>query len=220
MDAQLAEFPMMERSGEVDEPARRPASADPALAAGADPTHAAAAAALDRARAGDHDAFRFLLRLHQSRVFSIALRFTGRRAEAEELAQDVFVQLHGALAQIGTPAHLTHWLLRAISHRCIDRQRREQRRPRLVPIESVAEAADVAAPDGDGGGDPLAGARLRRLLLDLSPDARAVVVLRFQEDLDPADIAQALQMSVNTVKSHLRRSLDALRAQYGENHGY
>jgi RNA polymerase sigma-70 factor (ECF subfamily) len=201
MDAQLAELPMMD--------------APPGAAA---ERSAAAAASLLLAQSGSEEGFRQLLRLHQSRVFSIALRFTGRRTEAEELAQDVFVQLHGALAQIESPAHLTHWLLRAITHRCIDRQRRERRRPHLVPIESMHDVADAALPDG---GDPLIGARLRRLLFDLAPDARAVMLLRFQEDLDPADIAATLRMSVNTVKSHLRRSLDTLRARCaGEDHGY
>lgn len=195
MEAQLAELPMTESP-----------PADPAVDG------------LARARAGDAEGFRVLLRLHQARIFSIALRFTGRRAEAEELAQDVFVQLYGALAQIESAAHLTHWLLRTVTHRCIDRQRREKRRPHLVPIESAHDLADATAGEA---GDPLARARLRRMLLDLSPDARAVMLLRYQEDLDQTDIAAALGMSVNTVKSHLRRSLETLRAQYlGEEHGY
>lgn len=177
----------------------------------------AAADALARARAGDPDAFCQLVRLHQARVFSIALRFTGRTAEAEELTQDVFVQLHDALSRIDNPAHLLHWLLRAAAHRCIDSQRRQQRRPRLVSIELV-QGADATAPEA--GHDPLAAAHLRRMLLKLAPDARAVLLLRYQEDLDQSEIATALGMSVNTVKSHLRRSLDWLRAQYtGDNHG-
>ena len=166
---------------------------------------------LERARDGDLAAFRELLRAHQGRVFSMALRFTGRRADAEELAQDVFLQLHGALAQIHSEAHLKHWLLRTVSHRCIDRLRSERRRPQLVPIEALADGAEGSTSQALP--DPLAGARLRRLLLELAPDARAVMLLRFQEDLDPADIAVVLSMSVNTVKSHLRRSLDWLRAQ-------
>jgi RNA polymerase sigma-70 factor (ECF subfamily) len=211
MEAQLAELPMTDA----------PPDADLALAPAAARPDADTTAALDlaRARAGDEQGFRALVRLHQARVFSIALRFTGRRAEAEEAAQDVFVQLHGALAQIESAAHLKHWLLRAISHRCIDRQRREKRRPRLVSIDTMHELADGAAADATG--DPLAGARLRRMLLELAPDARAVLLLRFQEDLDPTEIAGALGMSVNTVKSHMRRSLERLRARYsGEEHGY
>jgi RNA polymerase sigma-70 factor (ECF subfamily) len=178
------------------------------------------AAWLRRARIGDAAAFRELLLAHQARVFSIALRFTGRRADAEELAQDVFVQLHGALGQLADPAHLKHWLLRTVSHRCIDRLRQQQRRPRLLPIEALQGAGEAAA-SSDAQGDPLAGMRLRGLLLQLAPDPRAVLLLRFQEDLDPSDIAVVLDMPLNTVKSHLRRSLDWLREQVaGDNHGY
>jgi RNA polymerase sigma-70 factor (ECF subfamily) len=155
---------------------------------------------------------------HEARVFSVALRFTGRRADAEELTQDVFVQLHGALARINDGEHLRRWLLRTVAHRCLNRLRDDGRRPRLVSIESLPAAAEPSATERDT--DPLLGARLRRLLLELAPDARAVVLLRFQEDLDPTEIATVLSMSVNTVKSHLRRSLEWLRAQCtGEDHG-
>jgi len=164
---------------------------------------------LDRARRGDLTAFRDLMRAHQARVFSVALRFTGQRTDAEELLQDVFLQLHGALAQIASEEHLRCWLLRAISHRCIDRLRQAGRRPRLVSIATLPAASEPQSSERDA--DPMAAARLRRLLLDLSPDARAVVLLRFQEDLDPAEIATVLSMPVATVKSHLRRSLEWLR---------
>jgi len=199
VDAQLANLPVTEA-----EPEPAPASAD---------------LWLQRASRGDVAAFRELLRTHRARVYSVALRFTGRRADAEELAQDVFLQLHGALARIESGAHLKHWLLRAITHRCLDRQRHDGRRPRLVPIEALPTEAEPLAPEQEQ--DPLAGARLRSLLPQLAPDARAVVLLRFQEDLDPADIAVMLDMSVNTVKSHVRRSVEWLRAQLaGDNHGY
>ncbi len=172
---------------------------------------------LQRARRGDLEAFRELLRTHQARVFSIALRFTGQRADAEELMQDVFLQLHGALAQIAGIDHLRHWLLRAVTHRCIDRLRRAGRRPRLVPMDALPAASEPQAHQAET--DPLANARLRELLLELAPDARAVVLLRFQEDLDLAEIAAVLAIPLSTVKSHLRRSPDWLRAQLaGENH--
>jgi RNA polymerase sigma-70 factor (ECF subfamily) len=163
------------------------------------------------ARRGDLTAFRDLLRANKARVYSVALRLTGRRADAEEIAQDVFLKLHGALAQIGSAAHLKHWLLRTVSHRCIDLQRQQGSRPRLVSIDLLPVDGEGSAPETDA--DPLLDARLRHLTLQLAPEARAVLLLRFQEDLDPSDIATVLGMSVNTVKSHLRRSLDWLRAQ-------
>lgn len=161
-------------------------------------------------------AFVQLVRAHQARVFSIALRLIGNREEAEEVAQDVFLQLHAVLAELNGEAHVRHWLLRTVSHRAIDRLRARERRPRLVVLDAAHEPAALESAE-----DPLAQRRLRALLVQLQPDARAVLLLRFQEDLDPADIAQMLNMSVNTVKSHLRRSLEWLRVQTaGEEHGY
>ena len=182
----------------------------------AEPRAAAVAAAetpeaaewLRAARAGSVAAFGRLVVLHQSRVFSVALRLTGRRDEAEELAQDAFLQLHGNLASIDSAAHLRHWLCRTVTHRTIDHLRRRARQPQYAPADSAGEpAADSVE------ADPLLRRRLLQLILQLPEMARAVIVLRFQEDLDPVDIARTLDMSINTVKSHLRRSLDWLRLQ-------
>jgi DNA-directed RNA polymerase specialized sigma24 family protein len=68
----------------------------------------------------------------------------------------------------------------------------------------VDEAGDI---------DPLLQRRMAELVAQLAPAARAVVVLRYQEDLDPVDIASTLDMPINTVKSHLKRSLSSLRAR-------
>lgn len=68
-------------------------------------------------------------------------------------------------------------------------------------------------PTEDSTEDPLLHRTLRALLLRLPEIPRAVLVLRFQEDLDPSDIAALLDLPLNTVKSHLRRSLDWLRGQ-------
>jgi RNA polymerase sigma-70 factor, ECF subfamily len=167
------------------------------------------------AQRGDATAFARLVRAHQAHVFSVALRFTGSREDAEELAQDVFVQLHSALAQLSSPAHALHWLLRTVTHRCIDRLRSGGRMPRLVPIDADNEPAASDAPV-----DPLWARRLRSLLLQLPAVPRAVVTLRFQMDLELTEIAEVLDMPVNTVKSHLRRSVDWLRTQQaGDGHG-
>ncbi len=174
--------------------------------------------AIERARQGDLAAFDWLMRRHEPRVSSLALRFTGRRADAEELTQDVFLLLHASLAQITDEEHLKRWLLRATTHRCLNRLRDDQRRPRLVPIETLPMESEPAF---DGGQlDHLANAMVRRHILELSPEARAVLLLRFQEDLDPSDISAVLGMPVNTVNSHLRRSLQWLRERIeGESRG-
>ena len=60
--------------------------------------------------------------------------------------------------------------------------------------------------------DVLFETRLWQMVAALAPDPRMVVILRYQEDLDPSDIANVLGLSINTVKSHLRRSVALLRA--------
>ena len=64
--------------------------------------------------------------------------------------------------------------------------------------------------------DPLLEELLQSLVGELTPDARMVVTLRFQEDLDLSEIAAIVDMPLNTVKSHLRRSMDALRRKLAD----
>ena len=174
----------------------------------ASPDAPAADACLAAARTGDAAAFVRLVQSQQSRVFSLALRLTGQREEAEELAQDTFLQLHGNLERIQSPEHLRFWLCRTVTHRAIDALRRRTRRAKLVAVAG-GEDAVTAAPEAD----PFLQRRLRALLLQLPAVPRAVVVLRYQEGLAPTQIAAVLALSHNTVKSHLRRSLEWLRHQ-------
>lgn len=144
---------------------------------------------------------------NQSLVFSLAARFLRDRDGAEELAQDVFLQLFRCLDQIESPGHATSWLRRAICHRCIDEARKRRLRPRIA-LEAVPEpSAESRDPD------LLLNERLRRMVGELPESARAVVLLRYQEDLDPMDIAELLNMPVSTVKSQLHRSLALLRGR-------
>lgn len=158
-----------------------------------------------RARAGEPQGFAALVREHQARVFGIAARMLMDRTLAEDLAQEVFLQMHRDLANIESAAHLRFWLRRVTTNRCIDRLR-QNRRVELQPL-AAAEALSDAGPDAD----PLLRRHLAALIGELAPMARAVLLLRYQEDLDPGEIAQTLAIPLNTVKSHLKRSLSSLR---------
>ena len=148
-----------------------------------------------RARAGNAPAFAEIVEAHQRSVFSIAYRMLNNRAQAEDLAQDVFLQLYRKLDAIESLEHLGFWL----------------RRLPYTSTQPLDEGAQVAAAATDD--DPLMSRELARLLGELAPAARAVMVLRYQEDRDIAEIATALDMPVNTVKSHIKRSLTALRSR-------
>lgn len=138
-------------------------------------------------------------------VFSLAHHFLRDRAAAEELAQDVFLQLYRHLDEMQSPEHVVFWLRRVTANRCISEARRRQRRPEVPLDESPEPEAPASA------ADPIADERLRRMVASLPEKSRMVVLLRYQEDLDPEDIAKVLDMSVNTVKSQLQRALAMLR---------
>jgi len=161
---------------------------------------------LTRARAGETSAFAALVRRYQRTVYSIALRMLSDRHRAEDLAQEVFLQLYRTLDNIESDTHLAFWLRKVAVNRAIDRMRQESR----YEGEPLTEAAAIVEQVGE---DPLLQRRMAELVAQLPPAARAVVVLRYQEDLDPTDIASTLDMSINTVKSHLKRSLTLLRAR-------
>jgi RNA polymerase sigma-70 factor, ECF subfamily len=160
---------------------------------------------LEKARGGDRAALTLLVRTHQRSVYSLALRMLGTRDLAEDLTQEVFMQMQGNLRAIDSNRHLGFWLRQVASNRAIDQLRRRTRL-QMTPLEEGTRlfSAEEAS-------DPLLQRHLRALLADLSPPARAVLVLRYQEDLDPPEIARTLDMPLNTVKSHLKRSLETLR---------
>jgi RNA polymerase sigma-70 factor, ECF subfamily len=149
--------------------------------------------------------FDALMRTHQSMVFSLAYHFLHDREVAEEVAQEVFLSLHRNLKSIQSESHAGFWLRKVAVQRAIDEGRRRARRPQ-VALDDVAEPSTHDAQQ-----DPLLRDRLRRLIATLPESPRAVMILRYQEDLDPAEIAEILSMPVATVKSHLQRSLALLR---------
>lgn len=145
---------------------------------------------------------------HQSMVFSLALRMTGDRGLAEEIAQDVFLELDRHLGKIETPEHALYWLRRVAMSRSADSLRR--RRIRGIDLWVEIDETHTAGPEERP--SPL-GARLEHLLATLPEAQRAVLVLRYQEDMLPEEIAAALDAPLATVKSQLQRGLKLLRAK-------
>lgn len=137
-------------------------------------------------------------------VFSLALHFLRDRAMAEETAQEVFLELYLHLNDIQSPDHLRFWLRKVASRRCIDQSRRRQMRAQV-------SLADAPEPSWLPAADPLLRQYVGQLVASLGDVPRMVVILRYQEDLSPAEIAALLDMPLATVKSHLQRSLALLR---------
>jgi RNA polymerase sigma-70 factor, ECF subfamily len=148
------------------------------------------------------------LTTHQSLVYSIAYHILHNPALAEETAQDVFFRLYRDYHKIKSASHLIHWLRRTTTHRCLDILRQSERRSQ-VSLDEIEVPLSSAQPDQD----PIMTQTIRRLVAELPAGARSIVVLRFQEDLEPKEIAEVLDLPVNTVKSRLQRALIALRGK-------
>ncbi len=143
-------------------------------------------------------------------VYSIALRMLGDAGAAEEVAQDVFLELHGAMGRLEGEEHVRAWLRRVAMCRAIDAMRR-QRTAGPVLVEEAwkderygFDGQDRAAANG-------VSLRLEAMVLRLPESLRAAVVLRYGEEMTPEEIAAALGRPVATVKSDLRRGLELLR---------
>ena len=161
---------------------------------------------LARCAVGDSSAFADIVREHQTMVYSLALHFLRNQWLAEELAQEVFLELYRNLASIKSGAHLRFWLRKVTCHRSIDLERR-WRPEGSVRLEDLPEPATPPAHD------PLLAERLWRLVASLPEKPRMVLILRYQEDLNLREIAEVMQMPVNTVKSSLERALTVLRGK-------
>jgi len=162
-------------------------------------------AALARAVRGEETAFAEIIREHQSMVFSIAWHYLGDRSLAEDVAQEVFLELYQRLATIQSAAHLTFWLRRVAVHRSFDQGRKRLNR-REQELEGIAEPSVERS-----GSDVMLHRRVRQTLSALPEKQRMVLVLRYQEDLGPGEIAELMNMPVNTVKSTLHRTLEEMR---------
>jgi RNA polymerase sigma-70 factor, ECF subfamily len=150
-----------------------------------------------------------LVREHQSMVYGVAWHCLHDRAVAEEVAQDVFLELHRRLESMESPAHARNWLRRTAVHRSVDEIRRRRFRP-WVALERAPEPAVPA-----GGGDPMLSSRLRRLVAALPGKSRMLVILRFQEELEWSEICEILDLPLGTAKSRLHRALETLRGKLG-----
>src|SRR5256884_4870327 len=160
---------------------------------------------LERLRAGEPRAFEELVTAYQHRVFGVALRMLGSRAEAEEIAQEVFLRAYRAVADFRGDARLGTWLHGIASRLCLNRLASPDRRV----ARGDAALADVPAstPDAAAAAERAElDAALRAAIAGLPEDRRLGVVLRDVEGVSYEEIAEALALDPGTVRSRLHRA--------------
>jgi len=186
---------------------------------------------IERAKRGDHEAFRVLVERYQGRAYGLALRVLRNEEQARDAVQDAFLKVYGSLGRFEGRSGFYTWLYRLVMNVCLDMKRRD-RSGRQVEWEEeraveIAQGAEALAP---GGGDPdrdgpaaaLERAQLReamgRAIQALPDSARRTLELREIDGLSYAEIAKALGVPKGTVMSrlfHARRRVQAALIEAG-----
>ncbi|MHC4199805.1 MAG: RNA polymerase sigma factor [Planctomycetota bacterium] len=175
-----------------------------------------------RARKGDAAAAEALVEATWDAVCRFAMRMGAQAADAEDIAQDVFLRAFRALDSFRPPMRFMAWLFRIATNRFIDRARRKASRGEVAAggpgLGARAEAGGEAEAKGARGMVPSAALELGELkdavdgaLRELPETERAVLVLRVYEELPHSEIAEAVGKSVPTVRWHLHRARARLR---------
>ncbi len=155
----------------------------------------------------DEYAWQILVERHSHRVLNIAFQFTGRREEAEDLAQEIFLRVYRSLRRFDLSTRFLPWLVRVSRNLCIDEYRsRAREKAALVGEEPDPERTPDQAPG------PLKNLEKRELemrirsgLERLPEELRTALVLRDLQGLSYTEIAEALELPEGTVKSRIHR---------------
>lgn len=160
-----------------------------------------------RCRAGDRGAWRALVRRVSPLVWRIAVRVLGRGAEAEDAGQEALMNVHRAFAQYDPTRPLEPWVARIAYTTALKQLRRRQRveppAQRDEPDRRPSPEAQVALAE--------ASALVSAALTRLTPEDRVLVTLTYQDGLSNAEVADAMDMPIGTVKTRLFRARGRLR---------
>ena len=165
---------------------------------------------ISRARGGDRDAFGALVEQYRDNVYRLAYRMCGNAYDADEAAQEAFVAAWRALPNFRGDAKFSTWLYRLTTNAAIDVMRREKRHQTVGDGEMVDLADDADSPQETVERTEQQEA-VQKALATLSEEYREVLLLRYMEELDYAEIAEVLQLPSGTVKSRINRAKAALK---------
>ena len=165
---------------------------------------------IERCRSGDDTAFAELVDRYKDLVYGLIYRMVRDRGLADDLAQEVFLKVHRGLPYFRGEARLSTWIFRIVQNVCV--QTRTSRRPD-VPLE---DGRDDRPPRQFGSVDQAFGAiedrdRLDKALAQLPPNYRMLVVAHYLRGVQYESLAEALNLPLGTVKTHLYRAKRRLR---------
>jgi RNA polymerase sigma-70 factor, ECF subfamily len=168
-----------------------------------------------KAKRGDKEAFGVLVGRYQRRVVGVALAVVHNQDDALELAQETFVRAYENLSSFESRSSFSTWLYRIAANLAIDLRRREGRHSFVRGDEAESEIDRLPSPIGDSFAEFSRielNHRLRSALDELTPEHRAVILLREVEGLGYEEISEVLQCPRGTVMSRLHYARNKLRS--------
>jgi RNA polymerase sigma-70 factor (ECF subfamily) len=172
---------------------------------------------IERARLGDSTALGDLLRRHHPRLHAVCLRILGRRADADDAAQNALISIARGLSSFDGRSAFSTWTHRIATNAALDELRRRRRRPQ--PHLDVTEATGRTNEPDRRAELALQAYENRQLvedaLAELPDDFRVAVVLRDVADLDYESIASILDVPIGTVRSRIARGRALLATAVG-----
>ena len=171
---------------------------------------------------GDRSAFERLFEKHIASVIGFATRFVGTRARAEELAQDVFLQVYKNRGRYEPRARFSTWLYRMVTNACLSEVRRADYRGHKQSMDQPGEdgedppqVASARSSEDDVVSHEIL-ERMRGALDELPPQQRAAVLLARIEGFSYEEVSESLSCSVSAVKSLIHRATVTLRDRLKE----
>jgi len=156
---------------------------------------------IDKVRRGDADAYEVLIRRHRDRIYRIALRMLGSAADADDVTQDVVIQLWTTLSGFAGTASFTTWLYRVVVNRCLNHRRAQ--RP-TAPIDDDSHPSQRGPEDTVVAGHAVAAGL--RAIADLPEELRVPLVLVQLEGLSYREAAAVTKVSEATLRGRLARA--------------
>mgnify|MGYP000097262514 CR=1 FL=1 len=171
-------------------------------------------ALIARVRAGDTRAFDELVTRYRDYVYNIVQGIVGRSEEARDITQDVFLQVHRSLHTFRRGARFATWLYRIAVNRAVDAARSRHRWSWLSLDDSRRAAEDSEGAPDAGIEQVDERGMVQRIMMEIPPRHRDVLVLRYYQDLTIEEIAAVLGCSEQAAKVRLHRARQQFRAKY------
>jgi len=175
-------------------------------------------ATVARVRAGDHDAFRFLVERHSRSVFRLAYRLTGHEQDAEDVVQETFLRAFRQIRRFESRSSFATWLYRITVNCSHDLLRRRPRAGSRQSLDDPDDAAAMQLVDTSAAADPVRelasrriGERVQAAMAGLSDQERSAFVMRHFEGLSIEEIGRVLDLKTSAAKHSVFRAVQKLR---------